>query len=88
MMKKLCVTGFVAAAATGVALLSAPAYADVNAGNTSSNRESSQSGNNFGNVVSSNRSGLGATSVNNVNGNAVTATNRGTSRVEDVVEID
>ncbi|WP_433439461.1 hypothetical protein [Nonomuraea sp. CA-141351] len=87
MMKKLCATGLIAAAVTGVTLLSAPAYADVNAGNTSANRGSSQSGNNFGNVVSSNRSGLAATSINNVNGNAVTATNRGTVSVDDVVDV-
>ncbi|GAA3215686.1 hypothetical protein [Nonomuraea helvata] len=84
MMKKLCVTGLIAAAATGVTLLPAPAYADVNAGNTSSNRSSSQSGNNFGNVVSSNRSASTATSLNNVNGNAVTANNRGTVTVHDI----
>ncbi|MFI6734364.1 hypothetical protein ACIBI9_15650 [Nonomuraea sp. NPDC050451] len=88
MVKKLCVTGLVAAAAAGVTLLAAPAYADVNAGNSSSNRGSSQSGNNFGNVVNSNVSGRAATSVNNVNGNAVTATNRGAVGIEDVVEID
>ncbi|MFF4617453.1 hypothetical protein [Nonomuraea jabiensis] len=88
MVKKLCVTGLVAAAAAGVTLLSAPAYADVNAGNSSSNRGSSQSGNNFGNVVSSNVSGRGATSVNNVNGNAVTAANRSVVGIDDMVEFD
>ncbi|MEV0384179.1 hypothetical protein [Nonomuraea sp. NPDC050643] len=74
MMKKLCVTGVIAAAA-GLTLLSAPAYADTNAGNSSRNTDSSQSGNNFGNVVNANVNGHGATGVNNVNGNAVTATN-------------
>ncbi|GAA1627135.1 hypothetical protein GCM10009733_024840 [Nonomuraea maheshkhaliensis] len=85
MMKKLCVTGLIAAAA-GVTLLSAPAQADTNAGNTSSNRGSSQSGNNFGNVVNSNANGLGATAINNVNGNAVTGTNGSDVVVDDVVD--
>ncbi|MGR6922851.1 hypothetical protein ACU635_52090 [[Actinomadura] parvosata] len=83
-MKKLCMTGIVAAAAAGVTLLSAPAYADTNAGNSSSNRDSSQSGNNFGNVVNANVNGAGATGVNNVNGNTVTATNGSDSVVDDV----
>ncbi|WP_043631649.1 hypothetical protein [Nonomuraea candida] len=74
MMKKLCAAAAVAAAA-GVTLLSAPAHADTNAGNSSDNRNSSQSGNNFGNVVNDNASGRGATSVNNVNGIALTASN-------------
>ncbi|MFG1702252.1 hypothetical protein ACFLIM_03575 [Nonomuraea sp. M3C6] len=85
MMKKLCVTGLIAAAA-GVTLLSAPAYADTNAGNSSTNNDSSQSGNNFGNVVNTNVSGHGATSVNNVNGNAVTASNGSYVAVDDVVD--
>ncbi|MGW4795545.1 hypothetical protein [Nonomuraea sp. MG754425] len=82
MMKKLCMTGIVAAAA-GVTLLSAPAYADVNAGNSSSNHHSSQSGNNFGNVFNSNVGGTGATSINNVNGNTVTGTNGSGVGVDD-----
>ncbi|MGW0809409.1 hypothetical protein [Nonomuraea sp. NPDC002799] len=85
MMKKLCVTGLVVAAA-GVTLLSAPAYADTNAGNTSDNTNSSQSGNNFGNVYSANANGLGATGINNVNGNAVTGTNGSDVVVDDVVD--
>ncbi|SDL88359.1 hypothetical protein [Nonomuraea jiangxiensis] len=85
MMKKLCVTGLVAAAA-GMTLLSAPALADTNAGNSSSNRNSSQSGNNFGNVASLNLNGYGATGVNNVNGNAVTGTNGSDVVVDDVVD--
>ncbi|GAA3680882.1 hypothetical protein GCM10022224_051360 [Nonomuraea antimicrobica] len=86
MMKKLCVTGVIAAAA-GVTLLSVPAYADTNAGNSSHNAHSSQSGNNFGNVVSTNLSGgHGATSVNNVNGNAVIGTNGSDVVVDDVVD--
>ncbi|MEV0995475.1 hypothetical protein [Nonomuraea sp. NPDC050202] len=83
MMKRLCMTGVVAAAAS-VTLLSAPAYADTNAGNSSSNRDSSQSGNNFGNVFNANVSGHGATGVNNVNGNTVTATNGSDTVVDDV----
>jgi hypothetical protein len=74
MMKKLCVTTGIVAAAAGLTLLSAPAYADTNAGNSSSNTDTSQSGNNFGNIANSNVSGSDTTSVNNVNGNAVTAT--------------
>ncbi|MFI6926133.1 hypothetical protein ACIBIZ_39790 [Nonomuraea spiralis] len=74
MMKKLCVTTGAVAAAAALTLLSAPAYADTNAGNSSSNHDTSQSGNNFGNVVNVNVSGSDTTSVNNVNGNAVTAT--------------
>ncbi|MFG1696545.1 hypothetical protein [Nonomuraea sp. NPDC049309] len=87
MIKKLCVTGVIAASAAGVALLSAPAYADTNAGNSSRNVSSSQSGNNFGNVYSANVSrGLGATSLNNVNSNAVTGTNGSRVFVDDVVD--
>ncbi|MET8866954.1 hypothetical protein AB0K18_39250 [Nonomuraea sp. NPDC049421] len=87
MMKKLCVTGVIAATAAGVTLLSAPAYADTNAGNSSRNANSSQSGNNFGNVYNANVSGgRGATSFNNVNGNAVTGTNGSDVVVDDVVD--
>ncbi|RVX37992.1 hypothetical protein EDD27_0282 [Nonomuraea polychroma] len=82
MVKKLCVTGLIA----GAALLPATAYADVNAGNSSSNRSSSQSGNNFGNVVNVNVSGHGASSVNNVNGNAVTASGAGRASIDDIVD--
>ncbi|MFC5825632.1 hypothetical protein [Nonomuraea insulae] len=83
MMKKLCVTGLIAAAA-GMTLLSAPALADTNAGNTSSNVDSSQSGNNFGNVANVNVNGHGATGINNVNGNTVTGTNGSDVVVDDV----
>lgn len=83
MMKKLCVTGLIAAAA-GMTLLSAPAQADTNAGNSSSNVDSSQSGNNFGSVVNANVSGHGATGINNVNGNTVTGTNGSDVVVDDV----
>ncbi|NRQ34815.1 hypothetical protein HII36_23695 [Nonomuraea sp. NN258] len=72
MIKKLCATGIVVAAA-GVTLLAAPAHADTHAGNAGSNHESSQSGNNISEVVLSNVGGHGATNVNNVNGNATTA---------------
>lgn len=85
MVKKLCVAGLIAAAA-GAALLPAPAYADTNAGNSSSNKSSVQSGNNFGNVVSANESGRRATSVNNVNGNAITATNGSGVSIDDVLD--
>ncbi|NBE92120.1 hypothetical protein FE391_02450 [Nonomuraea sp. KC401] len=85
-MKKLCVSGIVVAAATGMALMSAPAFADTNAGNASRNRNAIQSGNNFGNVVNSNVVGRGATGVNNVNGVAVTATHGGDVDIDDVLD--
>ncbi|MDP4509467.1 hypothetical protein [Nonomuraea turcica] len=86
MVKKLCATGLIAAAAAGAGLLPAVAYADVNAGNSSSNRSSSQSGNNFGNVVNVNVNGHGASSVNNVNGNAVTASYGSRASIDDIVD--
>ncbi|MEU6712677.1 hypothetical protein ABZ897_14450 [Nonomuraea sp. NPDC046802] len=86
MMKKLSATGLVVAAAAGVTLLSAPAFADTNAGNTSRNFGSSQSGNNFGNVYNANRNGTHSTAVNNVNGNAVTATGGSGVSIDDVVD--
>ncbi|GAA4047970.1 hypothetical protein [Nonomuraea soli] len=73
MIKKLCATGAVLAAATGVTLLAAPAHADSWTSNWSSNSDSSQSGNNFGNVAASNVGGGGSTNVNNINGIATTA---------------
>ncbi|MBF8192510.1 hypothetical protein ITP53_43895 [Nonomuraea sp. K274] len=85
MMKKLCVTGLIAAAA-GVTLLSAPAFADTTSGNSSSNHDAVQSGNNFGNVVNNNVSGVDATGVNNVNGNAVVATNGGDVVIDDIMD--
>jgi len=75
MLKKLCVTGFVVTAAAGLTLLSAPAYADVDNANSSRNEESSQSGNNFGNVAAGNVGGWRSTNVNNINGNAAVASN-------------
>ncbi|MED7926589.1 hypothetical protein SMD20_20195 [Nonomuraea sp. LP-02] len=85
-MKKLCVTGVLVAAAAGAAFLSAPAHADTNAGNASRNTNASQSGNNFGNVGNRNVSGASATSVNAVNGNAVTTAHRSGAYVDDVVD--
>lgn len=74
MLKKICVTGIVVAAA-GVSLMAAPASADTDTHNSSWNSESSQSGNNFGNVFAGNVGGGRSTNVNNINGNAVTGTN-------------
>ncbi|GAA4047959.1 hypothetical protein [Nonomuraea soli] len=74
MLKKICVTGIVVAAA-GVSLMAAPASADTDTHNSSWNNESSQSGNNFGNVFAGNVGGGRSTNVNNINGNAVTGTN-------------
>ncbi|MEW9547806.1 hypothetical protein [Nonomuraea sp. NPDC050783] len=74
MVKKLWMVGVVA---VGAAFLSAPAHADTNAGNTSTNRSATQSGNNFGNVSNVNTSGREAAGVNNVNGVATTTTTDG-----------
>ncbi|GAA3474773.1 hypothetical protein [Nonomuraea roseola] len=74
MLKKLCVTGIVVAAA-GATLMSAPASADTDTRNASRNSEASQSGNNFGNVFAGNVGTSRSTNVNNINGNAVTGTN-------------
>ncbi|WP_157253498.1 hypothetical protein [Nonomuraea typhae] len=74
MFKKLCVTGIVVAAA-GTTLFVAPAHADSENTNSSWNANSSQSGNNVNNVFAGNVGGGGATNVNNILGNAVTATN-------------
>jgi hypothetical protein len=73
MFKKLCVTGFVVAAA-GATLMAVPAHADDNS-NSSWNGHSLQSGNNFSNVVVGNHANGLSTNVNNINGNAVTAAN-------------
>lgn len=72
MIKKLSVTGFVVAAAAGLTLMSAPAYADTDNRNSSRNEEASQSGNNFANIGAANF-GRGSTNVNNINGNAAVA---------------
>ncbi|SDG14320.1 hypothetical protein SAMN05421505_10246 [Sinosporangium album] len=67
MIKKLCVTGAVLAAATGAALVSTPAHAD-SWGNWTRNSGSSQSGNQFGNVSAANVGAGKGTQVNNING--------------------
>ncbi|MFI7125540.1 hypothetical protein ACIBQ1_07580 [Nonomuraea sp. NPDC050153] len=87
MIKRACAAAAVLAMAVGGALLAAPAHADddwlgplsgdTRAGNWSSNSDSSQSGNNFGDVTSVNRGRDRSTNVNNVNGIAPTATNGG-----------
>ncbi|MCF6470103.1 hypothetical protein FAF44_17115 [Nonomuraea sp. MG754425] len=87
MIRKVCAAAAVLAAVAGGALLAVPAHADddwagpLGGGNWSANRsgnlDSSQSGNNFGDVLSSNRGKDFATNVNNVNGIATTATNGG-----------
>lgn len=73
MIRKLCTAGAVLATAAGVTLLTVPAHADSWTGNWSRNSDSSQSGNNFGNVGASNHAYGGSTNVNNVNGIATTA---------------
>lgn len=73
MLKKLCVTGVVVAAA-GAALISAPAFADTTTSNSTWNRNSAQVGNNFVNVFVGNIAGGRSTNVNNINGTAVTRT--------------
>lgn len=75
MIRKLCVTGAVVAAAAGVTLSAVPAHADSWAGNGSRNTEASQSGNNFAHVGTVNRGWGWSTNVNNLNGIATTATN-------------
>ncbi|MEU6999107.1 hypothetical protein [Nonomuraea sp. NPDC046570] len=80
MFKKLCVTGIVVAAA-GATLMATPAQADTDTRNSSWNHDSSQSGNNFGNVVAGNFGTSRATNVNNINGTAVTTSNGSAARV-------
>ncbi|MEU6999106.1 hypothetical protein [Nonomuraea sp. NPDC046570] len=75
MIKKLCATGAVLAAAAGVTLLATPAHADTWTSNWTSNRDSWQSGNNFGNVTAANAGATRSTNVNNINGVATTASN-------------
>jgi hypothetical protein len=76
MIKKFGIAAVVVAA--GTALLAAPAHADTDTSNNSSstNSASTQSGNTFGNVQANNRGTGSSTNVNNVNGNAATATHR------------
>ncbi|GAA4531610.1 MULTISPECIES: hypothetical protein [Nonomuraea] len=83
MIKKLALVGFTAA---GLALMAVPAHADTRIDNDSRNSESSQTGNNFSNIGTSNRGGSAATNVTNINGNAVVATNRSWARV--AVDVD
>ena len=75
MIRKLCVTGAVVAAAAGVTLLAVPAHADSRADNRSHNTEAWQSGNNFADIAMANRGWGWSTNVNNLNGFATTATN-------------
>ncbi|WP_327086605.1 hypothetical protein OIE66_30310 [Nonomuraea sp. NBC_01738] len=81
MIKKLCVTGIVVAAA-GTTLLSAPAFADTHNSNSSWNEHSSQSGNNLNSVYAGNVGGGRSTNVNNIVGNAVTSTNGSSTSVD------
>jgi hypothetical protein len=77
-IKRLCAAGAVLA---GAALLAVPAHADtwsdIWSDNWSSNSDAIQTGNNFGDVFTTNRGGWASTNVNNVNGIAPTATNGG-----------
>ncbi|GII89822.1 hypothetical protein [Sinosporangium siamense] len=74
MIKKLCVTGAVLAAATGVALVSTPAQAD-SWGNWTRNTGSVQSGNQFADVSAANTGAGRGTQVNNINGTTGVANN-------------
>lgn len=73
MIRKLRVTGAIMAAAAGVTLPAAPAQADGWTDNWSGNTYSTQSGNSFGDIAALNEGAGRATNVNNVNGNAATA---------------
>ncbi|WP_157549205.1 hypothetical protein [Nonomuraea candida] len=83
MIRKACAAMVVLAAVVGGALLAVPAHADDDwagpftgdswAANRSGNSDSSQSGNNFGDVLNANRGEGHSTNVNNVNGFAPTA---------------
>ncbi|MFB4282038.1 hypothetical protein ACBJ59_42565 [Nonomuraea sp. MTCD27] len=87
MIRRVCAAAVVLAAIAGGALLAVPAHADDDwagpwtgddwSANRSSNSDSSQSGNNFGDVLAGNRGDGHSTNVNNVNGIASTATNGG-----------
>ncbi|GAA0399340.1 hypothetical protein Acor_21660 [Acrocarpospora corrugata] len=74
MFKKIAVTGAILTAACGASLIAAPAHADSWTDNWSVNRDSAQSGNNFGWVVARNAGSGRSTNVNNINGIAATAT--------------
>ncbi|MEO3853364.1 hypothetical protein [Acrocarpospora sp. B8E8] len=73
MFKKIAVTGVILTAACGASLIATPAHADTWTSNWSSNRDSAQSGNNFGWVAARNAGSTGSTNVNNINGIAATA---------------
>ncbi|MFC5825633.1 hypothetical protein [Nonomuraea insulae] len=87
MIKRMCAATAVLAAVAGGTLLAVPAHADDDwlgpwaGGNWSTNRSgnngSTQSGNNFGDVLAQNDGDGYSTNVNNVNGFAQTATNGG-----------
>ncbi|TMR91479.1 hypothetical protein [Nonomuraea basaltis] len=86
MIRRACAVAAVVAAAAGGVLLAVPAHADdwsdgwsrrIWSENWSGNSDSSQSGNNFGDVSAANRGEGASTNVNNVNGIAWTATNGG-----------
>ncbi|NUO99948.1 MAG: hypothetical protein HOV96_02740 [Nonomuraea sp.] len=77
MIKRLCAASAVLAAVAGAALMAVPAHADTWSDNWSSNSDSWQAGNNFGDVSATNRGGWDSTGVNNVNGIATTATDGG-----------
>ncbi|MCK2219613.1 hypothetical protein MF672_038345 [Actinomadura sp. ATCC 31491] len=83
MIRRVCAAAATATAVAAGALLAVPAHADVVpdgwvwSDNGSSNTDSEQSGNNFGDVTSHNHGEDTSTNVNNVNGIATTATTGG-----------
>ncbi|MEV0620400.1 hypothetical protein AB0I81_44260 [Nonomuraea sp. NPDC050404] len=87
MIRRACAAAAVLSAVVGGALLAVPAHADDDwagpltsdnwSANASGNNDSTQSGNNFGDVLAGNRGEGHSTNVNNVNGFAPTATNGG-----------
>ncbi|MEV0384180.1 hypothetical protein [Nonomuraea sp. NPDC050643] len=87
MIKRVCAAAAVLTVAAGGSLLAVPAHADDDwlgplpggdwATNRSGNYDSSQSGNNFGDVFAGNHGEGHSTNVNNINGIAPTATNGG-----------
>ncbi|MDR8414675.1 hypothetical protein MTP10_38855 [Nonomuraea sp. 3-1Str] len=90
-MKKLCATGVVVAAVgTAFAAVAGPAavpaFADTAISDSSSNRESSQSGNMFGNIVAQNRGTGSSTNVTSVNANTATAARRSGAAVSNRVD--
>ncbi|MBN6053176.1 hypothetical protein JYK22_14650, partial [Nonomuraea sp. RK-328] len=90
-MKKLCATSLVLAAAgatlaTAASLAAVPANADTAVSNSSSNRESSQSGNIFGNIAAQNRGAGASTNVTSVNSNTSTSARRSGAAVSNRVD--